>query len=126
MSELEVTVGPLMFLWSPERIADYYAAVAAAPEVSRVYLGEVVCGKRAPRLEAALTSAAERLAAAGKAVVWSSLALPATARERRAGQTLAARPEPVEVNDISILTHRPPGAPSRCQGFTLPGCGTIR
>lgn len=108
---IELCIGPLLFNWPATEVEAFYARLADHEAVERVYLGEVVCGKRAPRLEAALASAAERLAAAGKAVVWSSLALPATARERRAGQTLAARPEPVEVNDISILAHRPPGAP---------------
>lgn len=108
---IELAIGPLLFNWPAAEVEAFYARIAAHEAVDRVYLGEVVCGKRAPRLAEALDRAAERLGGAGKTVVWSSLALPATARERRAGLALAARPEPVEVNDISILAHRPPGAP---------------
>ena len=108
---IELCVGPLLFNWPAAEGEAFYARIAAHEAVDRVYLGEVVCGKRAPRLAEALDRAAERLGASGKTVVWSSLALPATARERRAGLALATRPEPVEVNDISILAHRPPGAP---------------
>ena len=111
MSELEVTVGPLMFLWSPERIADYYAAVAAAPEVSRVYLGEVVCGKRSPLTAEALLDAEAVLSRAGKAVVWASQALPATPREVRGVRDLAEASPLLEVNDVAALACLPRGSP---------------
>lgn len=110
MSPLELTVGPLMFLWSPERIADYYSKVAAAPQVSRVYLGEVVCGKRAPLTVEALLSAEAALTKAGKAVVWASQALPATPREVRAVRELAEASALLEVNDVAALAGMPPGA----------------
>lgn len=110
MSDLELTVGPLMFLWSPERIADYYAKVATSPDVSRVYLGEVVCGKRSALTIDALLSAEEILTAAGKTVVWASQALPATAREARAMRDLADVGAPMEVNDVAALACLPKGA----------------
>jgi len=101
-----LTLGPLLFHWSPARIGDFYARVADEAPVERVYLGEVVCGKRAPLVAHALAEAAERLAAAGKEVVWSGLGLPATVRDRGAIAALAATPELVEVNDISGLLDR--------------------
>lgn len=102
--KIELTLGPLLFNWPADRVRDFYAEVADRAPVDRVYLGEVVCGKRRPLLNAALAEAAERLAAAGKQVVWSSLALPATRPERRADQALVAGAEGlVEVNDISAL-----------------------
>lgn len=110
MSALELTVGPLMFLWSPERIADYYAQVAAAPEVSRVYLGEVVCGKRSPLTVESLLLAEEALVRAGKSVVWASQALPATPREARAVRELAEASALLEVNDVAALAALPKGA----------------
>jgi len=110
MSDLELTVGPLMFLWSPERIADYYAQVAAAPEVSRVYLGEVVCGKRSPLTVESLLLAEEALTRAGKSVVWASQALPATPREARAVRELAEASTLLEVNDVAALACLPKGA----------------
>jgi collagenase-like PrtC family protease len=110
-NQVELTLGPLLFNWSPQRTADFYAFVADEAEIDRVYLGEVVCGKRAPLLAGVLADAAERLARAGKAVVWSTLALPATPRDRRGVRALAAGPGLVEINDISALLHRPAGAP---------------
>lgn len=107
---IELTLGPLLFNWSAERTADFYARVADEAPVRRVYLGEVVCGKRAPLLGATLVEAAERLERAGKTVVWSSPALPATPRERRSAGELIAAASLVELNDISGLAHLEPGA----------------
>lgn len=101
-----LTLGPLLFHWSAERIVDFYARVADEAPVERVYLGEVVCGKRSPLVSHALAEAAERLTAAGKEVVWSGLGLPATVRDRRAIAALAGTTELVEVNDVSGLLDR--------------------
>lgn len=108
---LDLTVGPLMFLWSAARIADYYAAVADCPEVSRVYLGEVVCGKRAPLTLEALIAAEEMLVAAGKSVIWASQALPSTPREQKSLRELAAAQPVLEVNDVAALMSLPMGTP---------------
>lgn len=108
---IEITLGPLLFNWSAQQIADLYACIAEESEIDRVYLGEVVCGKREPFLFATLAEAAERLTRAGKTVVWSTLALPATPRDRRGVRELAASDGLVEINDISALRHRPMGAP---------------
>lgn len=107
MSRLELAVGPLMFLWSAQRIAEYYAAVALAPEVSRVYLGEVVCGKRSPLTAEALLEAEAILTRAGKSVVWASQALPATPREAKAVRELAQAATLLEVNDVAALASLP-------------------
>jgi collagenase-like PrtC family protease len=103
---IELTLGPLLFHWSPERIEGFYARIADEAPVDRVYLGEVVCGKRGPSGEAALVRAAERLEAAGKRVVWSGLALPATLRDRRVLADLSAAPDLIEINDVSGLLDR--------------------
>ncbi|MFZ0266052.1 ubiquinone anaerobic biosynthesis protein UbiV [Caulobacter sp.] len=108
---LELAIGPLLFNWSPERIAAFYGQIARDPAVDRVYLGEVVCGKREPLLAHALAEAADVLHTAGKIVVWSTLALPALPRDRQVIAALAADPALIEINDISALAHRPLGAP---------------
>ncbi len=105
-SAIGLTLGPLLFHWSAARIVDFYAGIADEAPVERVYLGEVVCGKRAPLVAHALAEAAERLTAAGKEVVWSGLGLPATVRDRRSIAALAGTPDLVEVNDISGLLDR--------------------
>jgi collagenase-like PrtC family protease len=106
---LELTLGPLLFNWSPDAIRSFYRTIAERGEIDRVYLGEVVCGKRAPLLEAALADAAEMLAQAGKEVVWSAPSLPATPRERRGARDLIASVGLVELNDLSGLLHLPAG-----------------
>jgi len=103
---MQITLGPLMFHWPPERLASFYEAIAAEPTIDRVYLGEVVCGKRSPLTEHALAAAAERLADAGKVVVWSGLALPATVRDRKAIATLTQASDLIEINDVSAMLAR--------------------
>lgn len=104
---IQLTMGPLLFNWAPDRIRDFYARIADEAPVDRVYLGEVVCGKRAPLIDAALADAAERLTQAGKTVVWSSLGLPALRRDRKAIAALAAEQEMlIEINDVSGLQGR--------------------
>lgn len=104
---IEVTLGPLLFHWPAERIRDFYAAMAGCAAVDRVYLGEVVCGKRAPLVEHAIAESAERLADAGKTVVWSGLALPASVRDRKAVAALTAEADAlIEINDVSALRDR--------------------
>lgn len=104
---IQLTLGPLLFNWAPDRIRDFYARIADEAPVERVYLGEVVCGKRAPLVDAALADAAERLGRAGKTVVWSTLGLPALRRDRKAIAALAAEQEMLlEINDISGLRDR--------------------
>jgi collagenase-like PrtC family protease len=108
MSEpIQLTLGPLLFNWAPERIRDFYGRIADEAPVGRVHLGEVVCGKRAPLLDNAFADAAERLEAAGKQVVWSTLGLPALRRDRKAIAALSADQEAlIEINDVSALLDR--------------------
>lgn len=103
---MEIALGPVFYHWSSERLAAFYETIAAEPAIDRVYLGEVVCGKRSPLTEHALAAAAERLIEAGKTVVWSGLALPATVRDRKAIAALSQVPDLIEVNDVSALLVR--------------------
>lgn len=106
---MELTLGPLLFNWPAARVADFYARVADEAPVETVYVGEVVCGKRQPLLEDAMGTAVERLEAAGKRVVWSSLALPANGRERAVTAALADDPDRLmEANDMSAVWSRAP------------------
>lgn len=106
---MELAIGPLLFNWAADRIADFYARIADEAPVETVYLGEVVCGKRQPLLQTALAQAAERLEGAGKRVIWSTLALPATPRERRLAAELASDPEHlIEAGDMSAVWSRTP------------------
>ena len=106
---MELAIGPLLFNWAADRVAAFYARIADEAPVGTVYLGEVVCGKRQPLLQDVLARAAERLETAGKTVIWSTLALPATPRERRLAAELAADSNClIEAGDMSAVWSRTP------------------
>ncbi len=102
--DAKLTLGPLLFNWTAERVAAFYAGIAEDRSVDTVHLGEVVCAKRSPFLDEALAEAAEVLAAAGIEVVWSTLGLIADARDVESTRNLVESTEGlVEVNDVTAL-----------------------
>lgn len=99
-----ITLGPIYFLWSEEKWRDFYFRIADEAPVERVVLGETVCSKRSHFHEAALADVVERLQAAGKEIVLSTLALATLGREIRSTAALMEQGDfPVEVNDLSGL-----------------------
>ncbi|ADZ68987.1 ubiquinone anaerobic biosynthesis protein UbiV [Polymorphum gilvum] len=103
MAAIELALGPCLFNWPADRLADFYARIADEAPVERVYVGEVVCGKRMPFTDPLWPQVIERLQRAGKTVVLSALALPATVRERKTLKDLAASGLTLELNDFSLL-----------------------
>jgi collagenase-like PrtC family protease len=99
---LDITLGPVLFHWSNSRLLDFYGRIADEAEIDRVYLGEVVCGKRSPLNADTLDAAAERLTRAGKTVVRAGLSLPITARDRVLVRGVGAG-DLIEVNDMATL-----------------------
>jgi len=100
----ELTLGPVLFNWSPETWRDFYFRMADEAPVATVSLGEVVCFKRAPLFEPHLEGVAARLTAAGKTVVFSTLAEVMSKQERRLVDSVCADPSAlVEANDASAL-----------------------
>ncbi|MDR3440068.1 U32 family peptidase [Telmatospirillum sp.] len=100
----KLTIGPVLFNWKPEVWRDFYFRLADEAPVETVHLGEVVCSKRRPFFAPHLAEVTERLSAAGKEVVLSSLALVMSERERDAMRALAADAGDrlVEANDLAI------------------------
>jgi len=99
----KLTLGPVLFNWKPERLRDFYFRVADEAEVDTVHLGEVVCSKRSPFTDPLIPEIVERLSAAGKEVVLSSLALVMSEREIAAQRELCqAEGVLIEANDISV------------------------
>jgi collagenase-like PrtC family protease len=99
----ELTLGPVLFNWEPESWRDFYFRIADEAPVSTVYLGEVICFKRAPLFEPYLEAVAARLKAAGKAVVRSTLAEVMSKQERNMVDEVCAEETIVEANDGSSL-----------------------
>lgn len=99
----ELTLGPVLFNWAPERWRDFYFRIADEAPVDIVYLGEVVCFKRAPLFAPYWTEVAQRLAAAGKTIVYSSLAEVMAKQERNLIEDVCSAAELVEANDGAAL-----------------------
>ena len=102
----KLTLGPVLFHWPAERLLDFYRRIADEAPVERVHVGEVVCGKRMPFSDPCWPDVIERLERAGKEVVLSTLAAPATVRERRSIAELCGDDRMVEINDITALPAR--------------------
>ncbi|MEJ2125607.1 MAG: U32 family peptidase [Alphaproteobacteria bacterium] len=104
MATASLTIGPVLFNWSPDEWRDFYARIADEAPAERVCVGEVVCSKRLPFVADMLGDVVERLQNGGKQVILSSLALPTLARERNQAEELLAIPGVmVEANDVSAL-----------------------
>ncbi|MCX2724676.1 ubiquinone anaerobic biosynthesis protein UbiV [Roseibium salinum] len=100
---LELSLGPCLFNWSAERLLEFYRRIAAEAPVDRVYLGEVVCGKRMPFNDPVWPEAIDILEKAGKDVVLSTLAQPVNKRERQILREQAGYDLAIEINDMSML-----------------------
>jgi collagenase-like PrtC family protease len=101
---LKLTLGPLLFNWPADQVAEFYGRIAELAPVDTVCLGEVVCQKREPLLGGTLAEAAGQLADAGKEVVWSGYGLIADEKDMAATKGLAETSEGlVEANDITAL-----------------------
>ncbi len=105
----KLTLGPVLFNWAPEVWRDFYFRIADEADVDIVYLGETVCLKRMPFIEPHLADVAGRLEAAGKEIVFSTLALVMNVQERKALAAIAGGNDSgggdycVEANDIAAL-----------------------
>lgn len=103
----KLTMGPILFHWDTNQKVDFYARVADESPVDTVYLGEVICSKRAPFLEKYYDEVAERLKKAGKKVVFSTLSEVMIKQDRKVMKSICARStsEEIEVNDASALLY---------------------
>ncbi len=107
----KLSLGPLIFNWPAEEKRDFYFRMADECPVDAVYVGEVVCSKREPFFTPYLPEVVDRLRAAGKEVVLSSLALIMSEREQAAARELCQNDDfEIEANDIataSLLMGKP-------------------
>ncbi len=90
---VRLTLGPLLYNWPAERRLEFYRRIADDAPVDDVVLGEVVCVKRSPFVGDATLEAARLLRAAGKRVIFATLALPVQPREREDVTTVCALAE---------------------------------
>ena len=96
-----LSLGPVLFNWGAEDKRDFYFRIADEAPLDTVYVGEVVCSKRASFFDPHLPEVVERLRRGGKQVVHSTLALILSEREMDAVRALAdERSLFIEANDI--------------------------
>lgn len=102
----QLTLGPVLYNWPAETWRDFYFQIADEAPVGPVFLGEVICSKRAPLFEPYLADVVSRLENAGKTVVFSTLAEVASDIDRRQVKKIAGAKELyIEANDASALWH---------------------
>lgn len=98
---MKVTLAPIPFYWSRAAMFEFYDAVATN-QVDRVILGETVCSKRRELNQQDYIDIADKLAAAGKEVFISSLALLEAESELKSLSSLCrTSPYPIEANDLA-------------------------
>lgn len=99
----KLALGPVLYYWTKETLLAFYERMSATA-VDIIYLGETVCAKRrALHLEEWL-ELAERLQAAGKEVVLSTLALLEAESELKALRHLCENGRfTVEANDMGAV-----------------------
>ncbi|MCK5167160.1 MAG: U32 family peptidase, partial [Rhodospirillaceae bacterium] len=108
-----LVMGPVLFNWTPEEWRDFHFRIADEADVDEVCVGEVVCSKRAPFFAPYLGEVIERLRAADKRVLLSTLALIMNKREMDSVRDIASIDDDsimVEANDVSataLLKGRP-------------------
>lgn len=100
---MKLSLGPLQYFWPRTRVMDFYNEAAAWP-VDIVYIGETVCSKRRELRLRDWLELAEMLAASGKEVVLSTLALVEAESELGSMQRLVENGRYlVEANDLSAV-----------------------
>mgnify|MGYP001826624492 CR=1 FL=1 len=98
-----LSVGPIQFHWPREQMLDFYARIESSA-VDMVYLGETVCSKRRELRHQDWLDIAERLLAADKEVVFSTLALVEARSELGYIRKLCGNGRfLVEANDMSAV-----------------------
>ncbi|MDO8706544.1 MAG: U32 family peptidase [Sulfuricaulis sp.] len=100
---MKLALGPIPYFWNRVQVFDFYARVAVAP-VDIVYLGETVCSKRRALRLPDWLDIAERLTAAGKEAVLSTLTLIEAESEAAYMRTVTENGRyAVEANDMAAV-----------------------
>ncbi len=104
LTAAKLTLGPVLFNWSADTLRDFWFRMADEAPLDTVCLGEVVCAKRAPFSTPVLAQVIERLQAAGKEVVVSTLGLVMDHKDRELVEAMTGFDDLlVEANDVTAV-----------------------
>ncbi|MGQ9658891.1 MAG: ubiquinone anaerobic biosynthesis protein UbiV [Thermochromatium sp.] len=102
-SRPRLSLGPILYLWPREQVFDFYAELLETP-VDVVYLGETICSKRRQLKPEDYWELAERVTAAGKQAVISTLALIESEGELKTLKRICADERfLIEAGDLAAL-----------------------
>ncbi len=100
---MKLSVGPVLFFWQRDAVYQFYRELVEQP-VDAIYLGETVCSKRRELKTQQWIDLGRELAASGKQVVLSSLALIEAESELKTLRRLCDNGELwVEANDMGAV-----------------------
>lgn len=100
---MKLALGPILNFWPRDAVFAFYRELARAP-VDAVYLGEAVCSKRRELRRSDWLALADELAAAGKEVVFTTLALVEAESELSTMRRLVENGRClVEANDMAAV-----------------------
>lgn len=99
----KLALGPVLYYWPKEKLLDFYERMSVAP-LDIIYLGETVCSKRRALNTDEWLALAERLSAAGKEVVLSTMVLLEAESELMTLRRLCGNHRfTVEANDMGAV-----------------------
>ena len=106
LENFALSLGPLLFNWPPEQFRDFYFRIADEADIDTVYLGETVCTKRRAFNAPFYPKIIERLQAADKQIILSSLQLVMDTKDMASltDTTALADEFLVEANDLSACS----------------------
>ena len=101
--QAKLALGPVLYYWSRETLLDFYERISTTP-VDILYLGETVCSKRHSLDTRDWLNLAERMRAAGKEVVLSTMALLEAESELKTLRRICENGRfTVEANDLGAV-----------------------
>lgn len=98
----KLTLGPILFNWTPQEKRDFYFKIADETSIDIVYVGEVICSKRMPVFTPHIHEIIERLQKGGKEVIYSTLSLLMDQNElTELRETVEEEQVLIEANDLA-------------------------